>query len=137
MPELAFSDLNLHDSRVLLLRLSLDLEENELLELFLQYVEAYYPLKTSLKRMTFIDCREIRIVGHLGFVRGSSILQGDTIGDLELLDQTRSKWERLAVRDLWQHFRLLTNTGTEIDIIAAGFKFEDVDESQVFKTTTT
>ena len=132
MAEPAFDELNLHDSSLLRVRLSLDLEENELLELFLKYIEDYCPLKTSLKRVTFRDCREIRIVGHLGFVRGNSILQGESIGDTELLHQTRSTWERLGVRDFWQHFRLLTNTGTEIDVIAAGFTLEDVDESQVF-----
>jgi hypothetical protein len=55
MPEQTFDDLNLHDSRVLQVRLSLDLSDNESLEIFLKYLEDYDTLRTSLKRITFID----------------------------------------------------------------------------------
>ena len=123
---MTFNDLNLHDSRVLQVRLSLDLEENELFEILLRYIEDYATLRTSLKRIRFVDCREVRIVGHLGFVRGNSILTGKDLEDSQLLADTYSKWERLKPRRAWTHFHLLTNTGTEIDVIAAGFEFEDV-----------
>jgi hypothetical protein len=64
MPEQTFNDLNLHDSRVLQVRLSLDLSDNESLEIFLKYLESYDTHRTSLKRITFLDCRTVRIEGY-------------------------------------------------------------------------
>lgn len=128
MAEQTFNDLNLHDSRVLQVRLSLDLDENDMLEIFLEYVESYDTHRTSLKRITFIDCRAVRIEGHLGHIRGNSIYRGHDTEHSELLAQTYLQWQKMGVSGTWKHFHLLTNTGTQIDIIASGFKFEDVDE---------
>jgi hypothetical protein len=128
MAELTFSDLNLHDSSVLGLNLTLDRNEHESFEIFLRYIENYETLRTSRRRMAFTDCREVRIEGHLGFVRGNSILSGEVIEHSDLLAQTYSAWEKLWPRRAWKHFRLLTNTRTKIDVVAGGFEFEDADK---------
>lgn len=83
--------------------------------------------RTVQHNMVLLDCYEVHIVGHLGFIRGNSILTGEDVEDSQLFAQTRSKLEP-HVHGLWKHFRLVTNTGTEIDVIAAGFEFEAVDE---------
>ena len=130
MSQLTFNDLNLHDSSVLRLLLSLDLSGNESFEILLDYIDSYETLSTSLKSITFTDCREVRIEGRLGYVRGNSVLSGEVIEHSNLLAETRSRWEQLGVRGAWKHFRLLTNTGTKIDVVAGGFEFEDAGELQ-------
>jgi hypothetical protein len=104
MAELTFSDLNLHDSSVLGLNLTLDRNEPESFEIFLRYIENYETLRTSRRRMAFTDCRKVRIEGHLGFVRGNSILSGEVIEHSDLLAQTYSAWENSGLVELGSIF---------------------------------
>ena len=133
MPEPTFNDINWHDSSVLKIELDLDLNEDERFEIIFQLIEDYHTLKTSWKRMKLHDCREIRIKGHIGFRGGNSIQSGEIMAGSELFSETYSSWKRMGLEveeGHWKHYHFLTNTGSEIDIVAAGFVLEDEEEKQ-------
>ena len=123
--ETDFDHLNFHDSHILKLELLLDMSDLESFSVWIDYIENYNTHKTSVRRLTFEDCREIRLINHLGFVRNNSIAEAGTLLDSDLLNASETAWRNVGlVSTNWKHFYMTTNTGSRLDVIAAGFYFE-------------
>jgi hypothetical protein len=134
MPEATFNDFNWHDSRVLKIELGLDLHEDERFEILLELIEDYDTHETSWKRMKFLDGREIRINGHLGFRRGNSIQSGEIVAQSELLSENLFVLETRGLggrrRSIGSITISLRIRGRKLMSLRPGFVLEDEGEKR-------
>ena len=129
MCKLKIEDLNLHDSRIKSVTLHRKGAEDDIVDIFLEYVEDYETSVTSGKILRFMGC--YKFIGDINFGFGSSdsIINASSIIDSKLISEEKNKWSKIDKNILskpLKHYRIETDTtGSTIDIVASSIELID------------
>lgn len=132
MSETKFDDLNLHDSEILSIAVRYVEPGLRQVDVVLDYIEEYQPVRTSKKILRFLDCYKLFLDLNLDIVAPESILDGLVIEHspvVEGLDEELKKVGGSVPRSL-KHFRIRTNSGAgTIDVLSTGLSLVDSQDA--------
>ncbi len=134
MSETKLEDLNLHDSEILSIAVRFVEPGLRQVDVILDYIEEYQPVRTSKKVLRFLDCYKLLLDLNLDIVAPESILDGSIIEQspvVEGLDEELRKIGGFVPRSL-KHFRIRTNSsGGTVDVLSTGLSLVDVQDAGI------
>ena len=128
-----FKDLNLHDSEILSIIVKYVSPDIRQVDLLLDYIDCYQPLKTSKKVLRFYGCYKIRLNLNLDVIAPESILEGKVIQPSALRQHHENQLRKVggSLPESLKHFQVITNSiaGT-LDVLSTGVDLLDADSTK-------
>lgn len=129
-----FENLNLHDSEIILVAVRYVEHGLRQVDVVLDYVEAYHPVKTSKKVLRFLDCQRVILDLNLDVVAPESIRTGQIVEHSAVRQELDEKLRRVggAVPESLKHYRITTSSSAgSLDVLSTGVALLDDENSDV------
>lgn len=128
MSETRFEDLNLHDSEILSIAVRYVEPGLRQVDVVLDYIEEYQPVRTSRKVLRFLECYKLVLDLNLDIVAPESILDGSIVEPSPVVEELHEKLKKVggSVPRSLKHFRIRTSSGAgTFDVLSTGLSLLD------------